>query len=61
MEQLEIKNGDYCRVIAGSHKGKEGVVRDLKHGKTGHISITVEQTGNLRFKTLGRNVERINL
>ncbi len=53
----EPKNGDLCKVIAGTHAGKTGTVRDLNVSKTGHITITVEQADGVRFKTLGRNVE----
>ena len=43
-------------VIGGTHKGKSGIVRDLKISKTGHITITVLQKSGVRFKTLGKNV-----
>jgi ribosomal protein S4E len=56
MEQLDLKNGDRCKVVAGTHKGKSGTVADLKHSKTGNITITVVQENGERFKTLGRNV-----
>jgi ribosomal protein S4E len=51
-----MKDGDLCMVIGGTHKGKSGAVRDLKISKTGHLTITVEQENGLRFKTLGANV-----
>lgn len=54
MEQL--KDGDYCKVVAGTHTGKTGVVRDINLSKTGHITITVVQENGVRFKTLGKNV-----
>ncbi len=56
-EKLDLKDGDFCNVIGGTHKGKSGTVEDLKHSKTGHITITVRQQNGDRFKTLGRNVE----
>lgn len=56
MERLNLKNGDTCKVVTGTHKGKSGTVADLKHSKTGHITITVLQENGERFKTLGRNV-----
>jgi ribosomal protein S4E len=56
MEKL-VKNGDLCIVIGGTHKGKAGIVQDLKTSKTGHITITVLQQNGERFKTLGRNVK----
>lgn len=52
-----ITDGDFCKVIAGTHKGKSGIVRDINTSKTGHITITVVQKNGVRFKTLGKNVE----
>lgn len=52
-----LKNGDQCKVVAGTHAGKSGTVEDLKTSKTGHITITVRQKNGDRFKTLGKNVE----
>lgn len=51
-----LKNGDHCKVIGGVHAGKSGVVRDIKTGKTGYVSITVVQANGERFKTLAKNV-----
>lgn len=51
-----IKDGDQCQVIAGKHKGKSGIARDLNISKTGHLTITVVQENGVRFKTLGKNV-----
>ncbi len=51
-----LKNGDQCSVIGGTHKGKSGIVQDLNTSKTGHITITVLQQNGVRFKTLGKNV-----
>ncbi len=51
-----LKDGDTCLVIAGTHKGKLGIVRDLKISRTGHLTITVVQANGERFKTLMRNV-----
>jgi ribosomal protein S4E len=53
----QLKDGDQCKVIGGTHAGKAGIVRDINTSKTGHITITVEQTSGVRFKTLGKNVE----
>lgn len=55
-----LNDGDFCKVIAGTHKGKSGIVKDIKTSKTGHITITVLQKSGVRFKTLGRNVEVTN-
>ncbi|MFY7965751.1 MAG: KOW motif-containing protein [Chitinophagaceae bacterium] len=52
----ELKNGDQCTVIGGTHKGKSGIVQDLNTSKTGHITITVLQKNGVRFKTLAKNV-----
>ena len=52
-----IKDGDRCRVIGGTHKGKSGKATDLNVSKTGHLTITVVQAGGERFKTLAKNVQ----
>lgn len=51
-----IKDGDFCRVVGGTHKGKSGTVRDLNVSKTGQLTLTVVQQDGERFKTLARNV-----
>lgn len=51
-----LVDGARCEVIGGTHKGKTGTVRDIKTGRTGHVSITVVQPGGERFKTLAKNV-----
>lgn len=53
----ELKDGAKCWVIGGVHIGKSGIVRDIKTGKTGYVSITVVQADGVRFKTLAKNVE----
>lgn len=55
-----LKDGVVCTVIAGTHKGKSGIVRDINTSKTGNITITVVQKNGERFKTLGRNVAIAN-
>jgi ribosomal protein L24 len=52
----QIKDGDRCEVIAGTHKGKSGKATDLNKSKTGHLTITVVQANGERFKTLAKNV-----
>jgi len=52
----KLKDGAKCKVIGGTHEGKHGIVRDIKIGKTGHVSITVVQPNGERFKTLAKNV-----
>lgn len=56
MPTKKLKDGDQCKVIAGTHAGKSGTVRDINISKTGHLTITVEQKNGVRFKTLGKNV-----
>jgi hypothetical protein len=51
------RDGAECKVIGGTHKGKTGIVRDIKTGKTGYVSITVVQRNGDKFKTLAQNVE----
>jgi ribosomal protein S4E len=51
-----LKDGARCNVIGGKHAGKSGLVRDIKTGKTGYVSITVVQANGERFKTLAKNV-----
>lgn len=58
--EAPIKDGDKCIVIAGTHKGKSGTVRDINTSKTGHVTITVVQASGIRFKTLAKNVEVSN-
>ncbi|MFZ6801379.1 hypothetical protein [Undibacterium sp. Di24W] len=55
-KQNQLKDGDRCSVIGGTHKGKSGIVRDINISKTGHQTITVVQDNGERFKTLAKNV-----
>ena len=52
----KLKDGAKCKVIAGTHAGKSGVVRDINTSKTGAVTITVLQKNKERFKTLAKNV-----
>ena len=52
----QLKDGDRCEVVGGTHAGKSGTVRDVNTSKTGHVTITVEQKNGERFKTLAKNV-----
>ena len=54
---MKLKEGVICRVVAGTHKGKSGTVRDIKKSKTGHVTITVVPRSGPRFKTLAKNVQ----
>jgi ribosomal protein S4E len=58
---INLKDGDFCKITAGTHKGKSGFVRDINNSKTGHITITVLQKNGVRFKTLGKNAEVIKI
>jgi ribosomal protein S4E len=53
------KDGNTCKVVGGTHKGKSGEVQDMHTSKTGHVTITVVQANGVRFKTLAKNVEII--
>ncbi len=53
---MRLRDGDFCEVVGGTHAGKSGTVRDIKTSKTGHVTITVEQSSGVRFKTLAKNV-----
>jgi ribosomal protein S4E len=55
-KQITPKDGDECTVVAGTHAGKKGTVRDINTSKTGHLTITVVQENGVKFKTLGKNV-----
>jgi ribosomal protein S4E len=39
----KLVDGVHCTVVGGTHAGKSGTARDIKTGKTGHVSITVVQ------------------
>ena len=54
--ETKVSDGAYCKVVAGTHAGKSGIVRDIKTSKTGHVTITVVQDDGERFKTLAKNV-----
>ena len=54
--KTDLKDGDQCEVIRGTHTGKSGTIRDINTSNIGHITITVEQENGVRFKTLGKNV-----
>ena len=60
MQNKELKDGDFCKVIGGTHKGKSGTATNLNISKTGHLTITVVQENGDRFKTLAKNVEVIS-
>ena len=41
-----VKDGDPCHVIAGTHKGKSGVVRDLNTSKNTIVFRTNMEAGH---------------
>lgn len=51
-----VKDGAQCRVVAGTHVGKAGTIRDVHTSKSGSITLTVVQKSGQRFKTLAKNV-----
>ncbi len=51
-----IQDGAKCSVVAGTHAGKVGTIRDIHGSKSGAITITVVQESGERFKTLAKNV-----
>ena len=53
-----LTNGDFCIVIGGKYKGEEGAISDLNISKTGHLTVTVTKENGVRFKTLGKNVQK---
>jgi ribosomal protein S4E len=55
-QSTKLKDGAQCKVVGGTHDGKEGTVRDVNTSKTGHVTITVVQANGERFKTLAKNV-----
>ena len=56
----DVRDGDRCVVTAGTHEGKSGTVEDSNVSKAGNVTITVRQADGDRFKTLARNVRRID-
>lgn len=53
-----VQDGDFCRVTSGTHKGKEGTVRDVNTSKGGNVTVTIVQADGARFKTLARSCEK---
>ena len=52
----DVRNGAFCRVVAGTHAGKSGTVEDRKVSRTGAVTITVRLADDDRIKTLAKNV-----
>lgn len=53
---IQLKDGESCRVVGGTHAGKSGTVHDIKTSKTGHVTVTVRQKNGERFKTLAKHI-----
>ena len=53
---MDVKDGDQCDVIGGTHKGKSGTVTDINTSKGGNVTLSVVQADGSRFKTLAKNV-----
>ena len=51
-----LVDGATCKVVAGTHAGKAGVVRDINTSKSGNVTITVVEGDGTRLKTLAKNV-----
>ena len=51
---IALRDGDFCVVTGGTHKGKSGTVHDLRESKTGAVTITVVQANGEHFKTLAK-------
>lgn len=56
MSTTPPRNGQHCRVVGGTHKGKSGTVMDVHTSPTGHVTLTVVQASGVKFKTLAKNV-----
>jgi ribosomal protein S4E len=56
IETSQLKDGDRCAVVKGTHAGKSGTVGDINTSKSGNITVTVTQKNGVRFKALARNV-----
>ena len=52
MDTKNLKDGEFVKVIAGTHKGKSGFVQDINTSKTGQVTITVIQKKDLDLKPL---------
>jgi len=50
------KTANLCKVVAGTHAGKSGTVRDISRSKPAILRSLLKQKNGVRFKTLGRNV-----
>jgi ribosomal protein S4E len=54
--ESDLREGDRCAVVGGTHAGKAGTVRDIHTSKTGQVTLTVVPEDGGRFKTLAKNV-----
>ncbi len=56
INEIKIKDGDFCKVVAGTHKGKSEIAGEINLSKSGHVTLTIIQNNGIRFKTLQKNV-----
>jgi len=52
----QIREGDPCEVVGGTHRGKVGTAADINTSKSDAVTITVVEADGTRFKTLAKNV-----
>ena len=57
-KKTNLANGDFCKVVGGTHAGKSGTVQDMNTSQGGNVTITVVQENGERLKTLAKNVVR---
>jgi ribosomal protein S4E len=57
-EGKDVQDGDSCVVVAGTHKGKQGIVEDSNVSRTGASTVTVKEPDGNRFKTLAKNLQK---
>jgi hypothetical protein len=46
----DLVDGAQCTVIAGVHKGKSGIVRDIQTSPTGAVTLTVVLIGRRKIQ-----------
>jgi ribosomal protein L24 len=47
-----LKDGDKCKVVGGTHIGKSGIVRDINTSKTSILQLQLNKTTVLSLKRL---------
>jgi ribosomal protein L24 len=41
-EKLKLKDGDFCKVVGGTHKGKSGTVQDMNTRCAGFVILRLK-------------------